>query len=93
VTKEEASAASATDGRMKKLVELLAAVQVTLDDVADRVETLEAIAAAGDRPDERYQDVDVDPQENGGSPAPAVDGAASRVPTREARSTPDLRWD
>jgi hypothetical protein len=89
----EASAASATDGRMKKLVELLAAVQVTLDDVADRVETLEAIAAAGDRPNERYQDVDVDPQENGGSPAAAVDGGPSRVPTREVRNTPDLRWD
>ena len=90
---KDASVASATDGQMKKLIELLAAVQVTLDDVADRVETLEAIAAAGDGRDERYDDVDVDPQENGGSPAPAVDVGAPRVPAREVRSTPDLRWD
>jgi hypothetical protein len=78
---------------MKKLVELLAAAQVTLDDVADRVETLEAVAAVSDGLNERYHDVDVDRQENGGSPAPPVDDGAPRVPTREVRSTPDLRWD
>jgi hypothetical protein len=89
---KDASAASASDGRMKKLVELLAAVQVTLDDVADRVETLEAVAAVSDGLNERYHDVDGDPQENG-SPAPAVDDGAPRAPTREVRSTPDLRWD
>jgi hypothetical protein len=89
---KDASAASASDGRMKKLVELLAAVQVTLDDVADRVETLEAVATVSDGLNERYHDVDVDPQENG-SPAPAVDDGAPRAPTREVRSTPDLRWD
>jgi hypothetical protein len=90
---KDASVASASDGRMKKLVELLAAVQVTLDDVADRVETLEAVAAVSDGLNERYHDVDVDPQENGGSPAPAVDHGAPPAPTREVRSTPDLRWD
>jgi hypothetical protein len=89
---KDASVASASDGRMKKLVELLAAVQVTLDDVADRVETLEAVATVSDGLNERYHDVDVDPQENG-SPAPAVDDGAPRAPTREVRSTPDLRWD
>jgi hypothetical protein len=102
---KEASAASATDGRMKKLIEMLAAAQVGLDQVADRVETLEAIAVAGaDNPEERYngreerhEEVDAGPPENGAGQAPGGDGdgdgAAPRVPTRAAQSTPDLRWD
>ena len=97
----EASVASTTDGQMKKLIEMLAAAQVGLDHVADRVETLEAIAVAGaDNPDERYngreerhEEVDAGPPENGAGQAPAVDGGASRVPTRAVPSTPDLRWD
>ena len=103
---KEASAASATDGRMKKLIEMLAAAQVGLDEVVDRVETLEAIAVAGaDNPEERYngreerhEEVDAAPPENGAGQAPDGDGdgdgaAAPRVPTRAAPSTPDLRWD
>jgi hypothetical protein len=80
---------------------MLAAAQVGLDQVADRVETLEAIAVAGaDNPEERYNgreerhdEVDAGPPENGASQAPDVDGAVPRVPTRAAPSTPDLRWD
>jgi hypothetical protein len=98
---KEASAASTTDGRMKQLIEMLAAAQVGLDQVVDRVETLEAIAVAGaDNPEEayngreeRYEEVDAAPPENGASQAPDGDGAAPRVPTRAAPSTPDLRWD
>ena len=102
---KEASAASATDGRMKKLIEMLAAAQVGLDEVVDRVETLEAIAVAGaDNPEERYngreerhEEADAAPPENDAGQAPDGDGdgdgAAPRVPTRAAPSTPDLRWD
>ena len=98
---KEASVASTTDGQMKKLIEMLAAAQVGLDHVADRVETLEAIAVAGaDNPEERYngreerhEEVDAGPPGNGAGQAPAVDGGAPRVPTRAVPSTPDLRWD
>jgi DNA repair exonuclease SbcCD ATPase subunit len=97
---QEISAASANDGRMKKLVEMLAAAQVGLDQIADRVETLEGIAVAADPPEERYnggeeryEEVDAGPPENGASQAPRGDGDRRRVPTRNAQSTPDLRWD
>jgi hypothetical protein len=100
---EEASVASASDPRMTKLVEMIAGSQVALDRVAERVEALEAFAvAATRRRDERRRDNGPGPGERDGrstpSPAPtpaaAVDGGASRGPTRDApTSTPDLRGD
>lgn len=97
---EEASVASASDPRMTKLVEMIAGAQVALDRVAERVEALEAIAAAVPRRrDERRRDNGPASRERdrrpAAAPAPAgVDGGAGRGPTREApKSTPDLRGD
>jgi hypothetical protein len=98
---EEASVASASDPRMTKLVEMIAGSQVALDRVAERVEALEAFAvAATRRRDERRRDNGPVPRERDGrstptpAPAAAVDGGASRGPTRDApTSTPDLRGD
>jgi hypothetical protein len=99
---EEASVASASDPRMTKLVEMIAGAQVALDRVAERVEALEAIAAAVPRRrDERRRDNGPASRERDGRPAAArapapaaVDGGAGRGPTREApKSTPDLRGD
>jgi hypothetical protein len=101
---EEASVASASDPRMTKLVEMIAASQVALDQVAERIDALEAIAAAPRPTDERRRDNGPAPWEENGraatapapSPAPvrAIDSGASRGPTRDApRSTPDLRGD
>ena len=99
---EEASVPSASDPRMTKLVEMIAGAQVALDQVAERVEALEAFAvAATRRRDERRRDNGPASRERDRRPAPApapapavVDGGASRGPTREApKSTPDLRGD
>jgi hypothetical protein len=99
---EEASVASASDPRMTKLVEMIAGAQVALDRVAERVGALEAIAAAVPRRrDERRRENGPAPWERDERPArvpapapAAVDGGASRGPTREApKSTPDLRGD
>ena len=97
---EEASAGSASDPRMTKLVEMIAGAQVALDRVAERVEALEAVAGAVPRRrDERRRDNGPASRERDGRlaapPAPAtVDGGARRGPTREApKSTPDLRGD
>ena len=104
---EEASVASASDPRMTKLVEMIAGAQVALDRVAERVEALEGFAAAATRRrDERRRDNGPAPRERDGrstptpnstptpTPAAAVDGGASRGPTRDApTSTPDLRGD
>ena len=78
---------------MKKLVEMLAAAQVGLDQIADRVDALESIAVTDNGHEDQYQDVDAGPPENGAGQAPAADGAAPHVPTRPIPSTPDLRWD
>ena len=96
---KEASAASASDPRMTKLVEMIAGAQVALDRVAERVEKLEAFAAAATRRrDERRRDNGPAPRERDRRPAPtpepAVDGGARRGPARDApTSTPDLRGD
>lgn len=88
---EEASVGSASDPRMTKLVEMIAGAQVALDRVAERVEALEANAGAPRRRDDRRRDNGPAPWERDGRPAPAV--GARRGPTRDARSTPDLRGD
>jgi DNA-binding ferritin-like protein len=103
---EESSVKSASDPRMTKLVEMIAGAQVALDQVAERVEALEAFAvAATRRRDERRRDNGPASRERDGRPAPspaptptpapaAVDAGASRGPTRDApTSTPDLRGD
>ena len=99
---EEASVPSASDPRMTKLVEMIAGAQVALDQVAERVEALEAFAvAATRRRDERRRDNGPASRERDRRPAPARapasavgDGGARRGPTREApKSTPDLRGD
>jgi len=94
---EEASAGSASDPRMTKLVEMIAGAQVSLDRVVERVEALEAIARAPRRKDERRRDNGPAPRERdrrpAPTPAPAVDGGAGRVPAHDAPSTPDLRGD
>jgi hypothetical protein len=105
---EESSVKSASDPRMTKLVEMIAGAQVALDRVGERVEALEAFAvAATRRRDERRRDNGPASREPDGRPTPspasaptpspapaAVDGGASRGPTRDApTSTPDLRGD
>jgi hypothetical protein len=46
IRRADAAAIQAVDARMGKLVEMIAATQVTLDEVADRVADLETVAAA-----------------------------------------------
>ena len=49
IRRADAAAIQAVDARMSKLVEMLAATQVTLDQLADRVEELETFGGAPER--------------------------------------------
>jgi hypothetical protein len=82
----EASAARASDGSMTKVVELVAAVQVALDQIVGRVEVLEAIAdGSARRASTRYA------RESTLEAVESTRGGAES--TREIASTPDLRWE
>jgi hypothetical protein len=76
---EEASAAGTNDPRMTKLLELIAAAQVALDEIADRVYMLEEKARATHRAE--------------GTDRADGNSASRQPPRRDPASTPDLRWE
>jgi hypothetical protein len=103
IRRADGSAIQAIDARMSKLVEMLAATQVTLEELADRVEELETFAGAPSAsiPRSRAPALDAPALDAPSLDEPAVDGLAvdepavearpSRTPRPDPASTPDLR--
>jgi hypothetical protein len=103
IRRADGAAIQGVDARMSKLVEMLAATQVTLEQLADRVEELETFAGAPSAPIPRSRPpaLDAPALDAPALDEPAVDGLAVEEPAVEARpsrsprpdpaSTPDLR--
>jgi hypothetical protein len=98
IRRTDGAAIQAVDARMSKLVEMLAATQVTLEQLAERVEELETFAGVpgASVPRSRAPALDVpsleQPADDGlAVEEPAVEARPSRAPRPDPASTPDLR--